>query len=1016
MKIQKIIYLFFLICFLPVLSKAQITASDTEGCAPLVNVVFGSPAGATNINWDFDDGAGSNLASPTHTFITPGLYNVVFTAIIGGSNVNYTLLITVYGNPTAAFTATPPLSGCIPLTVAFTDASTGGGGSPIVSREWSFGDGGVITGNNTAPSYIYTVAGSFTVSLKVTDTHGCDTSIAKVNHINTSIPPNAVITTNPSPAASCLPPLLVSFSAANSTSNSTSGPALTYLWNFGGGNTATVVAPPAINYPNSGVFPVSLTVTDNNNCPATVSTNVVISAPVASFNAVDAVNDTVCPTVTFHNTSTGVYPYFSYGDGSFGTDTVHTYAPGTYQVTLQVQAGTCFDDSTITIIVENVVSLFTSTPSYSCSWPFPVQYTSISTNASTYSWIFGDSLTSVVKNPLHTYLEEDTNQYTIYYDPLVYVTSLEVTSVHGCKAFSSATDTVWKPTARFMPNKSHGCAPLIVAFSDSSISNEPIVSRLWKFGDGGTAAGNNTNVSHTYVSPGIYYAWLIITNSAGCIDTSYLVPIYVGEPSTPAFSVSPTTVCVGAPVQFTDLTPPGDSAQYWHYNTDGGIMSHCYTDPDPVWSFNTVTGVQSITLTTVYNGCIGYTTMSGAINVKGPLAKFYPSGNCATPFTYVMHGDIQDANYWTWDFGDGNIINNSTNATPSHTYVATGDYAVVLTAYNTTSGCAPYSDTQIINVRNINASFSSDSVFCAGDSITFPANASQDVYTHCYTGYLYYWGDNTPPYNADHPVGHVFQNGGNYTVSLVVKDINGCTDTAKRVVNVYDVQAGFDPDKLYGCMPLTVNFADTTLSDTTIVQWEWTFGDGGTSNLQNPVHTFTQSGVNYWIVSLTVTDALGCTDTRQVIIRPSIPDSSYFVLTPPNICVGDSVSFSANSTIVTYYWTFGNGTNSTLQNPVGHFPNAGNFNVTLTVTDSIGCTSSEVTLVNVQNYPLAGFVSTADTLFNKCYPLLVNFTDTSIVNIFGTRDWDLGNGSATVGNQTVVTIYSAPGTYVITLI
>ncbi|MBK6640992.1 MAG: PKD domain-containing protein [Bacteroidetes bacterium] len=70
----------------------------------------------------------------------------------------------------------------------------------------------------------------------------------------------------------------------------------------------------------------------------------------------------------------------------------------------------------------------------------------------------------------------------------------------------------------------------------------------------------------------------------------------------------------------------------------------------------------------------------------------------------------------------------------------------------------------------------------------------------------------------------------------------------------------------------------------------------------------------------------------------------------------------------------------------------------------------------VQPYPLAGFVTTADTLFNKCYPLLVSITDTSIVNIFGSRSWDLGNGVATVGNPTVGTIYQTPGTYTISLI
>ena len=75
------------------------------------------------------------------------------------------------------------------------------------------------------------------------------------------------------------------------------------LTNFGGGNTSTVVSPPSINYPTTGTFNISLTVTDNNNCPKTVTTQVFINQPFASFYAVGAVNDTVCPTVMFKSQS-----------------------------------------------------------------------------------------------------------------------------------------------------------------------------------------------------------------------------------------------------------------------------------------------------------------------------------------------------------------------------------------------------------------------------------------------------------------------------------------------------------------------------------------------------------------------------------------------------------------------------------------------------------------------------------------------------------------------------------------
>lgn len=1019
---RAITFLFFFVSILFSRNTfAQITASDTSGCAPLVGIIFTSPPGATNINWNFDDGASSNLATPTHTFTAPDTYHVVFTATIGGNPVSYSLDIFAYGNPSANFRATTPVMGCIPLTVNFLDSSFGGGGSAIVKREWAFGDGGVNVGNVTAPSYQYTLAGAFTVTLKVTDAHGCDTSFARTSYVKTSVPPNAVITTSPNPPSACLPPLAVSFSGANSTTNSTTGTGLTYFWNFGNNDTTSAVNPPQHNYNALGTYPVTLTVTDNNNCPAIVITNVVISSPLASFYAVGAVHDTVCKRVTFHNTSTGVSPLYTYGDGSTGTDSIHTYAnPGTYQVTLQVSAGICTDDTTITIIVENVVANFTSSPTYSCSWPYSVQFTDNSINAATYYWTFGDTAHATIQNPQHTYQNADTNRYTIYYGYTFYNTLLTVTTVHGCSATFSKRDSVFKPTARFMPDKTEGCAPLTVEFSDSSFSKEPIVNWFWNFGDGVTNnAATGAAVTHTYTNPGVYYATLIITNSAGCKDTSFAIPIYVGEPSAPNFSVSPSTVCPNTPVQFTDLTPASDFPNYWHYTADGGIMSHCYNDPDPVWSFNTQTGPQSITLTTVYNGCNGTTTLPNAITVKGPLAHFYPVGNCATPFTYSFPGDIQLADSWTWDFGDGTVLTNSTNTNPSHTYTTTGDYNVTLTAVNNTSGCPPYVDTAIVNVRNIHASFGSDTLTCVRANNIFSSSASQDVYAHCYEGYLWYWGDNKPPTNTalDTAI-HSYDLSGSYIVKLVVKDINGCVDSIKQNVKVYGVTSYFKPNKRYGCLPLTVNFTDSSYADTTIASWAWNFGDGTTSNLQSPQHIFTQTGVTAWNVSLTVTDVLGCISLYTLQIRPSVPDSNFTAQTAVNICKGDSVRFIANSTLVTYQWNFGDGGTSTLYNPTHVYNTAGIFNVTLTVTDSIGCVGTKVrtAYVNVQNYPLAGFFSSADTIFNKCYPLLVSYTDTSVVNVFGSRRWDLGNGSAVVGNQTVGTVYQLPGTYNVTLI
>ena len=214
----------------------QITASDSTGCAPFVGIVFTGITGATNVNWDFGDGGSSSLNIPTHTFSTPGNFTVKYTATVSGNPISQTIPVKVFGKPTPKFTTSDPLKGCAPLTVHFTDQSTGGGGSAIKVWHWAFGDGGVNTNNTPTPAYVYNLAGQFDVSLIVTDANGCDSSFVIKKYISTSKKPTIVVTNTA--LTSCVPPLSVTFNGSGSTSNSTTGSALTYFWDLANGTTS----------------------------------------------------------------------------------------------------------------------------------------------------------------------------------------------------------------------------------------------------------------------------------------------------------------------------------------------------------------------------------------------------------------------------------------------------------------------------------------------------------------------------------------------------------------------------------------------------------------------------------------------------------------------------------------------------------------------------------------------------------------------------------------------------------
>lgn len=156
---------------------ANFSANRTTGVAPLVVSFTPNTTGTvTGWSWNFGDSAipVSKAQNPTVTYSTPGTYTVSLTVTgpSGSTTSNKAGYITVTENaPTANFT-TNVVSGLAPLTVAFSDTSTG----TISSRTWDFGDGTSSTAAN--PSHVYTVAGSFSVSLTVSGPGGTNTKTA----------------------------------------------------------------------------------------------------------------------------------------------------------------------------------------------------------------------------------------------------------------------------------------------------------------------------------------------------------------------------------------------------------------------------------------------------------------------------------------------------------------------------------------------------------------------------------------------------------------------------------------------------------------------------------------------------------------------------------------------------------------------------------------------------------------------------------------------------------------------
>jgi PKD repeat protein len=258
--------------------------------------------------------------------------------------------------------------------------------------------------------------------------------------------------------------------------------------------------------------------------------------------------------------------------------------------------------------------------------------------------------------------------------------------------------------------------------------------------------------------------------------------------------------------------------------------------------------------------------------------------------------------------------------------------------------------------------------------------------------------------SAQNPVHDYVSTTGNYTVCLTITSGN-CSDTYCQPITLGDCQADFT---YTNTDPSTFNFIDLSWSlGGNIIAWNWTFGDGTTSTEQNPQHVYT--GVGSYDVCLTFTTAIGCTSTVCQTVTVSLTpicnaDFNYQTLANGDLQFNDLST--ANSTIVSWAWTFGNQTSSA-QNPIQTFVGGFSYDVCLTITTLAGCTDFSCQVVFVPP-TCAAFFSNQPTATN---PTTIVFTDGSTSNnqITGWL-WNFGDNSESEQANPIHT-YQQAGTY-----
>lgn len=943
---------------------ADFTAPVTTKCQPPLPVNFQDlSSSAVSWQWNFGDGGNSTLQNPLHTYNSYGSFDVTL-IITSASGCTDTIIKPQFIKIRRAQISIPPLParGCIPFTVnLFANINAL---DAVTSYFWDFGDG--ATSTSPTPSHVYPVQGTYTVKLVITTSSGCTDSLVIPAAVRTGTKPIVNFSGGPSPICAGQ---TVQFT------DLTPPPVNEWLWYFGDGGTSVLQNPPHA-YADTGFFNIKLIAT-NNGCPDsfTRSNYVYVLPPVARF----LVTGTCSNRLQFTFTDQSIGPItnwlWDFGDGTTSTaqNPVHTYSTlGNYTVSLTVTNGTCTHTTTHLVGAVDESPDFASVITTSCKG-VTIYFGAINlnySNVTSYDWNFGNgtSLTTTVNSG---------GNY--YYIPGYYTVSLVITDVNGCK------DTIVKPNyiringpvAGFAAANPTGCAGFTTLFNDLTTTDglNAIVNWKWDFGDGTVQTYTSPPFRHTYNNTGTYSVKLKVTDAAGCTDSLTQSNLIITTDPYPTFLALDSFTCPGASVSFLNYSAASNFTSFWDFGdgstSTAGNATHTY--------LNTGSYTVKLRITDQY-GCSDSLTRNQYIRVDKPIASFTinDSISSCTPFEV----DFTNTSYYydssLWNFGNGGT---SILANPIVYYTTPGTFLVKLYAISH-GGCIDSAQKTIIVYDT------------AGSRINYtplngckPLQLNLNAFTPGSVTYIWDYGDGNVDSTSTPNVNHIYNTFGDFIPKVILKDPSGCLIpiTGPDTVRIIGADAKFGFDKHLLCDGGTVSFIDSTIFNNAVTQYQWDFGDGGTSSLQNPVHNYTIPGL--YTVKLTVHTISGCMDSLR------LPDTIRVVQSPLIAIGGDSIAcifdpmvhtgliLRPDTSSVSWSWTFPNGNTATVQNPSQQvYTVAGNYIISSIAVNSSGC--RDTTTKNIFINPLPTVTLPGSLTMQAGYPVIIPATYSSTIGSY----------------------------------
>ncbi len=855
--------------------------------------------------WNFGDGSPVNTQiNPNHAYATIGSYNVSLKVFSNNILFDEKIqVVEVFHRPIADFTVQPA---CQNKDIVLQNNSSISGIDGL-SFAWDFGNATSSTLEN--PTTQYSTQGQYTITLTVTSSNGCITE------------KTSQITVGPEIISDFSVPNVCFGQPSAFTNNSTVATGtMTMAWDFGDGSPISAEFSPTHTYATSGVFPVTLTVTNPTGCTSFITKNVEVYAlPVIPINEVLKICE---PQFTLDAGNPGAS--FLWSDNSTVQSLV-VNTSGTYTVTVTDSRG-C--KSSLTTDVEFTNTLVDALPATleACG----TAVLDAKNAGSTYLWSTGETTQQISTDQSGTYtvtitsargcVQTESIDVTVLpalavdlgtdldicpYNPIIldagvdavsYLWSngattrtIEVTTsgtyfVAATNAINCVSRDTINVVVRPLPvpafDYTQVCEGVPTPFLNTSSISAGTLQYSWNFGDGTTATGDQS--SHLFAAAGTYQVALTATSDKGC-DVTITVPVVVKALPVANFGANLNTC-----------------GEQLIIDAGADATSYAWSDGSTDRFFTaTSSGDYSVSVTNAL-GCSK--TFSTTVALQAEFIGVLPATVTACDIARLDAGNPGATYAWSTGF-TGRILQ----------VTSSGTYTVDIIDQN---GCVGNQSVDVIINRSPTVNLPASITSCSNQPVAIDAGGGAS------TTFLWSTGETTPRIQANRSL--------TYSVTATS---NGCSATGQTIVTLNEVpQILFEANN--GCVNSPISFVNNTIFASGTPEFRWDFGDGTTSSDRSPSHVFANPGT--YQVTLRANTARGC--TVELIKSITIFERPNLTLPASIASCEAGVVLDAGNLGSTYLWS-----NNTTARTLNVRAN-GSYGVTVRTAN--GCTAGKVTRVD----------------------------------------------------------------------